>query len=99
MNKVDRKWISVKIKRVIEVEKFSNTEKYILAYNTKEEKQTDGTWKWCSYHFVFVRKQLDNHYFCVNSCCDRDKCPEVELNRPGNRLWRVRAEVGPAQES
>lgn len=97
MNQVDKKWISVKIKSIIEVEKFSNTDKYILAYNTKEEKQADGTSKWCSYHCVFVQKQSDNHYFCVNSWGDRDKYPEVELNRPGNRLWRVRAEVGPAQ--
>ena len=50
MNKKNRKWISVKIKSVREVEKFSHTDKYILAFYTKKEKQSDGTWKWCSYH-------------------------------------------------
>ena len=84
-------WISVKIKSVEEVKQFNDTDKFVLAYNTKKEEQTDGTWKWYSYHCVFVKKQLENHYVCVNSWNDFEPYPEVEFNRPGNRLWCVKA--------
>ena len=96
MNETDKKWISVKINIVREVKEFSNTGKHVLAYHTKEI-LPDGTWKWGEYHCVFVKQQSENHYVCVNSWGDRDKYPEVELNRPGNRLWIVSAEFQFAQ--
>ena len=95
MNKADEKWIFVKIDIVREVKEFSNTSKYVLAYYTKQI-LPNGTWKWGEYHCVFIKQQLENHYVCVNSWGDNDENPEVELNRPGNRLWMVRAEFEPA---
>ena len=97
MNKADEKWIFVKIDIVREVEEFSNTSKYVLAYYTKQI-LPNGTWKWGEYHCAFIKQQLENHYVCVNSWGDNDENPEVELNRPGNRLWMVRAEFEPAPE-
>ena len=96
MNKADEQWISVKIDIVREVREFCNTGKYVLAYNIKEMLQ-DGTWKWGEYHCVFVKQQSENHYVCVNSWGDTDEYPEVELNRPGNRLWIVSVEFQYAQ--
>ena len=90
MNDNDGEWISVRIKSVREVNKFNGTDKFVLAYNTKKEKQADGTWKWFSYHCVFVKEQSENYYSCVNSWKNIDPYPKVELNRPGNRLWRVK---------
>ena len=75
----------MEVDTVREVKEFSNTSKYVLAYYTKQVLQ-DGTWKWDEYHCVFVKQQLENHYVCVNSWGDIDENPEVELNRPGNRL-------------
>ena len=95
-NEGDGRWISVKIGSVREVEKTNDADKYVLAYNTKKVEQTDGTKKWGNYHCAFVQKQLENDYLCVNSWGDEDQYPKVELNRPGNRLWRVRAEFRPA---
>ena len=86
-------WISVKIKSVREVNELNDKDKFVLAYNTKREKQADGILKWFSYHCVFVKKQSENHYLCVNSWKNANPYPEVELNRPGNRLWCVKAKV------
>ena len=92
-NEDDGEWISVKIKSVKEVKQINDKDKFVLAYNTKRERQADGTLKWYGYHCVFVIRQSNNYYFCVNSWNNIDPYPEVELNRPGNRLWRVEAKV------
>lgn len=89
MNEADKKWIFVKIDIIREVKEFCNTGKYVLAYYTRK-RLPDGTWRQ-EYHCVFVKQQSDNHYVCVNGWGDIDEYPEVELNRPGNRLWIVSA--------
>lgn len=77
----------IKIATVSEVKKFSNTDKCVLAYYTETN----------DYHCVFVKEQLENYYSCVNSWGTVEEFPQVELNKPGNRLWRVRVEFEPAQ--
>ena len=95
-NENNQEWISIKIVSVRKEEKFINTGKYVLTYNTSMKKQPDGTLKWCDYHCVFVRERSENHYVCVNSWKENDKYPKVEFDRPGNQLWSVSVEVGPA---
>ena len=83
-------WILLKI-TVKEVQSFSVTDKHVLAYHT-HGKGPHGC------HCVFVEELLQNYYKCVNSWGDNDPHPEVEVNQPGNRLWRVRVEVAPPPE-
>ena len=81
-NKKNPRWILLKI-TVKEVQNFSNTDKHVLAYHTHHGGGRHG------YHCIFVKEQLQNYYKCINSCGNIDPCPEVEVNRCGNKLWRV----------
>ena len=92
MNQRTGEWISVKIKSVTEVKKFSCTDKHVLAYYANKIKQADGTWIWVDYHCAFIQRQSGDLYDCVNSW-KNDPHPKVELNRSGNRLWKVIAEA------
>ena len=85
-NRNNGKWISLKI-AVREVERFSDKDKHVLAYHTRYEKGIDD------YHCVYVDTLLGNCYQCVNSWKDNSPYPEVELDRYGNRLWIVKADV------
>lgn len=90
--KINPGWIRIKI-NVQEIQTFSYMDKHVLAYHTRNEKTSH------SYHCVFVKEQLEDYYNCVNSWGeDIDPHPKIEVDRPGNRLWRVRAEVEPARE-
>lgn len=86
INESNPEWISIKM-FVKEVEIFSNMEKHVLAYHTSCERTSQD------YHCVFVKKQQGNYYYCVNSWGDNNPYPEIEVNKSGNRLWRVKAEV------
>lgn len=82
-NQTNGNWISLKL-TVREVESFSNADKHVLAYYTPQ-----------GYHCVYVKRQSENYYECVNSWKDDDPFPKVDLGRRGNRLWRVRVELKP----
>ena len=77
----------IKVATVSEVKKFSNTDKYVLAYLTESN----------DYHCVFVKEQLGNFYSCVESSGTVKKFPRVAFYKPGNRLWRVRVKFELAQ--
>ena len=68
---------------VKEVERFSNMEKDVLAYHTRCERTSQD------YHCVLVKEQLGNYYNCMSNWGDNDTYPKIEVNRSGNRLWRV----------
>ena len=87
MDKKSGRWISIKIKTVKRVEKFINAERHVLSYFTAAvgDRLTNN-------HCVFVRQQIGDLYNCVNSWGDRNLYPAVPVNRPGNKLWMVRAE-------
>ena len=98
MDQCTNKWISIKIKTVREVkheEVNTSTERYVLAYYSRKERDKNGCEKWAGYHCVFVKAKLElqgNAYKCVNSWGDVDEFPIVESERPENRVWLVRAE-------
>ena len=87
-NRNNGEWISLKL-TVSEAESFSNTDKHVLAYYTHAGNKPQV------YHCVYVSQKSEKYYSCVNSWKDYNPYPEVDLDRPGNRLWRVRAEVKP----
>ena len=81
----EKKWISIKIKTVKEVNKFINGEKHLLSYISKN-----------GHHCVFLKEQIGDSYKCVNSWGEKEPYPLVPVENPGNKLWIVRIEFEPA---
>lgn len=102
MDQATKKYISIKISTVEEVDSFSSTGKHVLAYYSRKKRKADGEIKWADYHCVFVQKQLklrNNAYQCINSWGPKnDPNPVIEQNRPGNKLWVVQVEWEEARE-
>ena len=72
-NRTNGKWISLKL-TVSEVEAFNNADKHVLAYYTHIGKEPQ------CYHCVYVVRQSENCYECVNSWKDDDPFPKVDLD-------------------
>ena len=104
MDQDSEKWIEIRINTVKEkcnFEEYDSRESHVLAYYSGKDKDQYGRLVWTDYHCVFVERRLtlrDNAFECVNSYGNYKKCPVVELSRPGNRLWVVRASWKPASE-
>ena len=104
MDQDSEEWIEIRINTVEEkynLEEYDPQESHVLSYFSRKGKDQHGNLKWKDYHCVFVERRLKlrgNAFECVNSYGNYEKRPVVELNRPGNRLWVVRASWDHASE-
>ena len=103
MDQDTEKWIEIQINTVEEkhLEEYDSKESHVLAYFSKQGRNEYGELMWTDYHCVFVERRLTlkgNAFQCVNSYGNYEEHPVVELNRPGNKLWIVKASWKPASK-
>ena len=74
---------------------YNSSEKYVLAYHPT------GPHTRHSYHCMFIEKLLHekNAFRCINSWGRQEPNPEIEKDRKGNRIWKVRCEWEDAENT
>ena len=90
MDEETKQHIAVTIKTVEKVDDFSPAKKHVLVYEVGKD-----------LHTVFVKRQLKlkrKAFECVNSWGHHDPYPIIEINKPGNVLYKVEAGWEPASQ-
>ena len=88
MDEGNKQGLAITMEEVEKVDEFSPDHKHVLVYKRRDN----------SKHTVFVKRQKDGKYECLNSWGDYNPYPIIEKNKVGNILYRVVAKWKPATE-